>query len=118
MASILNFQDLEIWQKAHSMVLAVYKVSRAFPESEIDGLTLMIRKAVVGLPAAIAEAYKINDKAEKLNRFNLAEAAVARTRYFLILASDLGYADTTDFLLKIDELDKLLNSEISEVTNQ
>ena len=34
-----KFQDLIVWQKAHALVLAVYKMTRLFPREELFGLT-------------------------------------------------------------------------------
>jgi hypothetical protein len=34
-----TFEDLVVWQKAHQFVLAVHRVSRAFPRSETYGLS-------------------------------------------------------------------------------
>ncbi|HQP05062.1 MAG TPA: four helix bundle protein, partial [Bacteroidales bacterium] len=34
-----NFQDLIVWQKAHQLVLEVYRYSESFPKEEMFGLT-------------------------------------------------------------------------------
>jgi len=34
-----DFQDLIVWQKAHQLVLSIYRVSDSFPQSELYGLT-------------------------------------------------------------------------------
>ena len=33
-----DFRELKVWQKAHQLVLAVYKVTRSFPGEERFGL--------------------------------------------------------------------------------
>ncbi len=38
MAQIENFQQLEVWQKAHQLALAVYQVTKEFPADEKFGL--------------------------------------------------------------------------------
>lgn len=34
-----TFEDLIVWQKAHNLVLATYKITSLFPASELYGLT-------------------------------------------------------------------------------
>ncbi len=50
-----NFRDLVVWQKAHELVLAVYRLTRAFPDHEKFGLTSQIRRAAVSVAANVAE---------------------------------------------------------------
>lgn len=50
-----NFRDLRVWQKAHSFVLSLYRVTKSFPREEIYGLTAQIRRAAVSIPSNIAE---------------------------------------------------------------
>lgn len=52
-----SFQDLVVWQKAHQLVLLVYKVTQEFPKEEIYGLTSQLRRAAVSVPANIAEGF-------------------------------------------------------------
>ena len=46
-----TFEDLIVWQKAHRFVLAVYRMSQAFPRSEIYGLSSQFRRAAVSIAA-------------------------------------------------------------------
>ena len=50
-----DFRKLEVWQKAHGLVLAVYRETTGFPKEEIYGLTGQVRRAAVSIPANIAE---------------------------------------------------------------
>jgi hypothetical protein len=34
-----DFKELKVWQKSHSLTLAVYKATETFPKQEIYGLT-------------------------------------------------------------------------------
>ena len=53
-----SFEDLIVWQKAHNLVLAVYKVSENFPKTETYGLTSQLRRSAASVPANIAEGLK------------------------------------------------------------
>ena len=50
-----SFRDLQVWEKAHQLTLAVYVVTADFPREELYGLTSQIRRASSSIPANIAE---------------------------------------------------------------
>ncbi len=54
---IKNFTDLIVWQKAHLLVLAIYKMTKEFPKEEMYGLTNQMRRAVVSITSNIAEGF-------------------------------------------------------------
>ena len=41
-----NYKDLLVWEKAHKLTLAVYKITRLFPKDERYGLTSQVRRGV------------------------------------------------------------------------
>ena len=41
-----DFRDLVVWQKAHQLVLDVYRISQGFPRAEVYGLTAQMRRAL------------------------------------------------------------------------
>ncbi|MGA8480124.1 MAG: four helix bundle protein, partial [Chthoniobacterales bacterium] len=57
-----SFTDLIVWQKAHQSVLAVYRLPKNLPKSELFGLTSQMRRAAISIPANIAEGYKKRGK--------------------------------------------------------
>lgn len=105
-----SFQNLIIWQKAHQFVLDVYSFTRSFPSSETYGLTAQFRRAAVSMPANIAEGFKKNGLADKVRFMNIAQGSLEECRYYLILAKDLKYGDSTQLLLQLDNVSKLLDS--------
>jgi four helix bundle protein len=84
-----SFQDLLVWQKAHRLVLEVYRPTKTFPRDEQYGLTSQMRRAAVSIPANIAEGFKRKGRADKGRFINTAQASLEETRYYLILARDL-----------------------------
>ena len=50
-----SFKELIVWQKAHQLVLEIYRFTREFPADERFGLISQIRRAAVSVPANIAE---------------------------------------------------------------
>src|SRR5215469_2409911 len=105
-----SFRDLRVWQKAHQLVLAVYRYSESFPEGEKYGLAHQLRRAAVSIPANIAEGFGKRSQAEKARFLNIAEGSVEECRYYLILSQDLGYGLQSESLMNtLEEASKLLN---------
>ena len=105
-----SFEDLAVWQKAHQLVLAVYRVTRSFPREELFGLTSQVRRSAASVPANIAEGFRKSGKADKARYYNMALASLDETRYHLLLAHDLGYADTRSLRADGDEVARMLDS--------
>jgi four helix bundle protein len=112
-----TFQDLVVWQKAHKFVLDSYKLSNGFPKSELYSLTSQFRRAAVSIPANIAEGFRKHSNADKVRFFNIAQGSLEEVRYYLILANDLGYADTAQMLALLEEVSKLLEGYLRAVQN-
>ena len=58
MSKIKRFENLNVWQKSHELVLEVYKITKQFPNEEKFGLTSQIRRSAVSVAANIAEGSK------------------------------------------------------------
>jgi four helix bundle protein len=105
-----SFEDLVVWQKAHRYVLAAYQFSSLFPRAEVYGLTSQFRRAAVSIAANIAEGFKKRGKADKLRFYNIAQGSIEESRYYLILAKDLNYGDSSKLNPLLDEVSKLLGA--------
>ena len=112
-----SFHDLIVWQKAHNFVLSVYQYSEGFPKREIYGLASQLRRAAVSIPANIAEGFKKKGKAHKVRFMNIAQGSLEECRYYLILAKDLGYGDTSELTMRLEEVSKLLEAYASVILN-
>ena len=114
-ATARTFEDLVVWQKAHAWVLAAYRASESFPKNELYGLTSQFRRAGVSIPANIAEGFKKTGVADKRRFMNTAQGSLEECRYYLILARDLGYADTQALMLQLEEVSRLLNAYLRAI---
>lgn len=103
-----SFEDLVVWQKAHALVLGVYRESAEFPKTETYGLASQIRRAAVSIPANIAEGFKKRGKSDKARFLNIAQGSLEETRYYLILARDLGYLKPGDLMQQLEEVSRML----------
>ncbi|MFB3920646.1 MAG: four helix bundle protein [Terriglobia bacterium] len=105
-----TFEDLLVWQKAHDLVLAIYKLTATFPRSETYGLSIQMRRAAVSIPANIAEGFRKRGKPDKARFMNTAEGSLEETRYYLRLAQDLNYGQTGPLVRQVEEISRLLDS--------
>jgi len=110
-----DFRDLIVWQKAHQFVLSVYSISNNFPKTEMYGLISQIRRAAVSVPANIAEGFKKKTKPDKIKYMNIAQGSLEECRYYLILAKDLGYSDTSLLMSQLEEVSKLLEAYTASI---
>ena len=110
-----RFEDLVVWQKAHCLVLAVYRYSAAFPKAEVYGLTSQIRRAAVSVPANIAEGFKRRNRPEKVRFLNIAQGSLEEVRYFLILAADLQYGACDALKSQLVEVARLLEALVRSI---
>ena len=112
-----TFEDLLVWQKAHSFVLGIYHVTSLFPKHEMYGLTSQLRRAAVSIAANIAEGFRKRSKADKGRFLNIAQSSAEECRYYLILTHDLKYADISDVELLLQEVSKLLEAYTRSILN-
>ena len=113
-----SFRDLVVWQKSHELVIQIYSLSKAFPKEESYGLTNQLRRSAVSVPANIAEGFNRSGKADKIKFLNYAVSSLEESRYYIILAKDLGYVDGQDMEAQLEEVSKLLNSYMKKVRNK
>ena len=105
-----TFEELTVWQKAHRVVLGIYRATAGFPKHEIYGLTPQFRSSAVSIPANIAEGFKKRGKPDKARFMNTAQGSLEETRYYLILSRDLGYMNSSALLDDVDEVGRLLSA--------
>ena len=112
-----TFQDLVVWQKAHQVVIEVYRLSSLFPKYELFGLTSQFRRSAISIAANIAEGFKKKGHADKARFFNIAQGSLEEVRYYLILIRDLDYGETNKLMNQIEETSKLLGAYTKAVLN-
>jgi four helix bundle protein len=105
-----TFEDLVVWQKSHAFALRVYELTAAFPRAETFGLTAQLRRAVVSIPANIAEGFKKRGKADKARFLNIAQGSLEEARYYLILGRDLRYVQDKEVVDQLEEVSRLLEA--------
>lgn len=104
---VKNFRDLKVWEKAHQISLAIYRVTTQFPKEERYGLTNQIRRCCASIPANIAEECGRRSQAEFSHFLNIAMGSASELEYHLLLANELEYLKSLNY--------KPLAQEVTEV---
>ena len=90
------FTDLLVWQKAHSFVRSIYRLSRTFPRSEVYGLTSQLRRAAVSIPANIAEGFGRYGKLDKTRFYKISRGSCYELINQSMASQALGFITDKD----------------------
>lgn len=119
--SIRSYRDLEVWQKAMSLVVDCYKTASEFPRTELYGLTSQLQRAAVSVPANVAEGQGRSHTKEFLNHLSIAYGSLMEVETHLFIAARLGYIDAlalNALLEKSAEIGRMLNGLIQALTRK
>ncbi len=109
-----DFTKLKIWQRAHELTLAIYKITLELPKEEIFGLVTQIRRAAISVTSNIAEGESRYTTKDKLNFFIQARASSAEVQSQLLLIADL-YPKIRNLSLKTKNEYELLSKQINSL---
>lgn len=115
---IKSHRDLIVWQKAMTLVEAVYSVTATFPKEERYALTSQIRRAVVSVPANIAEGQGRRLTREYLYFLANARGSLLELDTHLEIALRLCYLGKEiyrDLKNQLDEVARILNGLMRSV---
>ncbi|MCL0053246.1 four helix bundle protein [Dehalococcoidales bacterium] len=86
-----GFEDLEVWQIRHEMVISIYELTKSLPREEAFGLTSQIKRAALSVPANIAEGFGRYHYMDKAKFYLNARGSLYELKSHLLIAFDLGY---------------------------
>ena len=110
---IKSFKDLKVWQKAHELVLLIYKLTNKFPPEERFGLTNQTRRAAVSIGSNIVEGFRRFSSKVSGNFYDIADGSLEELKYQLLLSKDLKYINLDEYnnaLSLSEEVSKMLHS--------
>jgi len=110
-----SFRDLVVWQKAHQLVLSIYRITKKFPKDEMYGLTSQVRRSSSSVAANIAEAFKKKSSLDKLRILNIAQGSLSETEYHVLLAKDLNYGELELIQENAQEVSRLLEAYMKAI---
>jgi four helix bundle protein len=92
-----DFRRLDVWKKAHSLTLEIYKLTAEFPPAERFGLTSQLQRAAASVGANLAEGCGRETDADYRRFVQMASGSACEVEYHLLLARDLGLIDNTRY---------------------
>ena len=114
-----DFHELKVWQKAHQLTLAVYRITTGFPRAELYGLTSQLRRASSSVPANLAEGCGRNGDAEFARFCSIAMGSASELEYHLLLARELQLIQPKDYQElagRATELKRMLTALLQKLT--
>jgi four helix bundle protein len=108
---VRNFQDPQVWQKAHQLALSVYQTTAVFPAHEQYGLSSQMRCCCVSIPSNIAEGCGRGGQVELARYLQIARGSASELEYQLLLARDLHFLPVADYerlACELTEVEKML----------
>jgi four helix bundle protein len=103
-----SYKDLIVWQKSIELVKVIYKITKAFPKSEIYSLANQMQRAAISIPSNIAEGWSRNHKLEFARFLSISYASAAELETQIIIAKDQytnpDYLQADSLLLEIQKM--------------
>ena len=118
---IRSYQDLDVWKKAMQLVTQVYALTQTFPKEEMYGLTSQVRRAVVSVPANIAEGWGRKSRKEYVQFLRIARGSLLELETLLLIASNLGYLsgeEAHSTLAQLEEISRMLSGLMSSLNSR
>lgn len=110
--AVISYQDLMVWQKAMNLAKNVYCLTRKLPQEEKYALSDQMRRAVVSIPANIAEGQSRRTTKDFVHFLYIAKGSNAELMTHLMLCHSFEYIPTKEFQTvkqQSDEVGMLLN---------
>ena len=86
-----NYQKLDVYKVAKELVQQVYVLLKEYPSEEKYALCDQIRRAVISVPANIAEGMGRTSKKEQKHFLEIAYGSLMEVQCLLDSSTDLGY---------------------------
>jgi len=115
LATIKQFEDLEIWQKAREICRIVYETKKNSNLKNDFKLYNQLNGSSGSIMDNIAEGFERNGNREFIQFLSIAKASCGETRSQLYRAFDRGYLnddDFEDFKTKVISLSRQINGFI------
>jgi four helix bundle protein len=86
-----DFRNIDVWNKAHALVLRTYRETLGMPKDEIFGVTMLLRRTATAIATRIAEGSGRSQSLEFSSDLRKAVASCNEMEYLIVLARDLTF---------------------------
>lgn len=108
-----SYHKLDVYQKAKSLVLLTYLLTKKFPREELFVLVPQMRRAAISIMANIGEGYAKSSTAEYIRYLDISIGSITELEIYFELVLELKYltiSETEKVQSLILETKKLLYS--------
>ena len=88
-----DYRKLRSWEKAHELVLAVYRATAGYPGDEKYGLVRQMRRAAISIACNLAEGEGRNRRKETAQFVRIALGSCTELEYQVLLSQELAYLE-------------------------
>ena len=121
MTEIRSHRDLVVWQKAMLLVERTYTATATFPDRERFALTQQISRAVISVPANLAEGHGRGTLRDYTNFVVISRGSLMEVDTLLEIAARLRYLSESDHgALQdlVDEVGRMLNGLLTRLRSR
>lgn len=86
-----DFRRLHVWQASRELAIAIDALTRRFPRADRGVIAGQLRRAVLSVPANIAEGCGKSSRKETVRFLQIASGSALEAESHLLIAADLGY---------------------------
>ena len=99
-----SFRDMPVWQKAHKLVIRIWRITEKFPKDDKYTLVKQLRSSVLSISANIAEGFGRFHSLDKVKFYLNSRGSLQETISHLCAARDLGRLNSKEYTEMSDDL--------------
>lgn len=100
-------RNLDVWKRSMKFVRDIYQTTEPFPNAEIYGLTLQMRRAAVSIPSNLAEGAARKGTKVFKQYLNIAQGSISELDTQIELSLMLNYIDRNLYDTLIENLNTI-----------
>jgi len=113
---LTDFRQLNVWQKAHKLVLDIYEMTKKYPKDEKGELVSRMRETACDIPIQIAQGFMRRSPKDKTVAYKGTLESIEALKYLVLLSQDLDYIkDNPQLLENIEEVGRMLTGLVRSV---
>jgi len=113
-----DFRKLQVWRRARNTVVVADRMTRQFPRTDHGVIAAQVRRAVISIPANIAEGCGRSSRKETIRFLQIARGSAAEAESHLEVASALSYVNARQYEMlrsDLDAIQRMLNRLIEKL---
>lgn len=115
---MVDYRKYHVWQKAHQLVLDIYKVTATFPKSEQFNLISQINRAALSVPTNIAEGCGRQTQKELIRYLYISSGSAHELEYLIFVSAQLTFIEkdkAEQLLSELNDIKKMLTSLLNKI---